>query len=154
MTVEIDVEDAGWLAIAGLEALVRDAVAATFAAVDRNDADYDVSIVFAGDDTVAALNAEWRSKARPTNVLSFPAEPMPVPAGEPRPLGDMILAAGVVAAEAADQHKSLPAHTTHLIIHGLLHLMGYDHETDEDAMAMESLEKRILKGLGISDPYE
>ena len=72
MTVEIGVEDAGWLAIAGLEALVRDAVAATFAAVDRNDADYDVSIVFAGDDTVAALNAEWRSKARPTSTSHCP----------------------------------------------------------------------------------
>ena len=79
---------------------------------------------------------------------------MPVPEGESRPLGDIALAYGVIAREAAEQGKTLRDHTVHLIVHGTLHLIGYDHETDEEAEEMEQLETGILKGLGVSDPYE
>ena len=85
----------------------------------------------------------------------FPHPPdMPVPEGEPRPLGDIVLAHGVIAREAAEQGKTLRDHTAHLIVHGMLHLLGFDHETDDEAEEMEALETSILKGLGISDPYE
>ena len=79
---------------------------------------------------------------------------MPLPKGEPHPLGDIILAHGVVAREAAEQGKTLRDHAAHLMIHGLLHLLGHDHEDDGEAAAMEALEIRILKGLGITNPYE
>ena len=154
MTVTIAVEDEAWNAIAELEHLTRGAVAAAFAATGVEEAGFDASIVFADDAAIAELNGKWRGKAHATNVLSFPAEDMPLPAGEAKPLGDIILAWGVVASEAAQQGKSLPDHTTHLIIHGLLHLLGYDHEDDGEALEMEGLETEILKGLGISDPYE
>ena len=115
----------------------------------------EVALLFTDDQAIAEINAEWRGKNAPTNVLSFPAPAdMPVPAGETRPLGDVVLAYGVVAREAADQGKTLRDHTTHLILHGVLHLLGYDHEDDEEAEEMERLEAGILKGLGISNPYE
>lgn len=154
MSLAIDVADSGWGDPAGLEDLARRASAAVFAALGRSPADLDVSIVFADDETVRRLNAEWRGKDRPTNVLSFPAEDIPLPPGEPRPLGDVILAFGVVAREAAEQGKSLPDHAAHLMIHGLLHLFGHDHVAEGEAAAMEALEIEILKGLGISNPYE
>ena len=154
MSLAIDVEDAAWDAVPGLEALTHRAVAATFAAMTRDLAQFDISILFTGDAAVAAINKQWRGKDYATTVLSFPAEAMPVPAGEARPLGDIVLAAGVVAREAAEQGKTLPDHAGHLIIHGLLHLLGFDHETEAEAEAMERLEAAILKGLDISDPYE
>ncbi len=154
MTVAIAVEDEAWNAIPGLEHLTRATVAAAFAVTGVEEAGFDASILFADDAAMAALNGKWRGKAHATNVLSFPAEDMPLPDGEARPLGDIILASGVVAREAAQQGKSLPDHTTHLIIHGLLHLLGYDHQDDGEAREMEGLETEILKGLGISDPYE
>ena len=94
-------------------------------------------------------------RAKATNVLSFPApEDMPLPPGEPRPLGDIVLASGVVCREAEDQRKTLHDHAAHLIIHGVLHLLGHDHDDENEAAAMEQLEIGILKGLGISNPYE
>lgn len=154
MTVAIAVEDEAWNAIPEIAHLTRSTIAATFGATGVAEADFDTSIVFSDDAAMAALNGKWRGKPHATNVLSFPAEAMPLPAGEAKPLGDIILASGVVAREAAGQGKSLPDHTTHLIIHGLLHLLGYDHEDDGEAREMEGLETEILKGLGISDPYE
>ena len=112
-------------------------------------------MLFTDDAAISEINAEWRGKAKPTNVLSFPTpEDMPVPEGEPRALGDIVLAHGVISREAAEQGKTLHDHTAHLIVHGTLHLLGFDHESDADAEEMEALETRILKGLGISDPYE
>jgi probable rRNA maturation factor len=155
MTLTIDVEDAGWHAIPALEELTRRAADATFAATDVKPEDFDTAILFADDESVKVLNAQWRGKDSATNVLSFPApEGVRVPEGEAIPLGDIVLASGVVAREAAEQAKTLPDHATHLIIHGLLHLLGYDHESEEEATEMEGLETDILKGLGISDPYE
>lgn len=155
MTVSIDVEDEAWAEIPGLEQVARAAVEAALVGAAWEEPDCEVAVLFANDDAIAEINAEWRGKDKPTNVLSFPTpDDMPVPDGERRPLGDIVLAYGVIAREATEQGKTLQDHTAHLIVHGTLHLLGYDHETDEDADEMEALEAHILKGLGISDPYE
>lgn len=98
-----------------------------------------------------ALNATWRGRDRPTNVLSFPAD-LP-PELELPLLGDLVLCAPVVAAEAREQGKSVSDHYAHLTVHGLLHLLGFDHEDGAEAQRMEAEERRILAGLGIEDPY-
>ena len=117
------------------------------------------SLLFAGDAEVHALNREWRGKDQPTNVLSFPmlerAELLALaPQGPPELLGDLALAFETCVREAADKGISLEHHAAHLIVHGLLHLAGYDHETDPaEARAMELLEIKALAQLGIADPY-
>lgn len=154
MNVLIDVEDEAWTAIPGLEDLARKAIAAALHAVGPGDENAEVALLFTDDAAIAALNAEWRGKPSPTNVLSFPApQDMPVPEGELKPLGDIVLAFGTVAREAEAQGKTLQAHVLHLIVHGSLHLAGHDHQDDSEADHMERLEIEILKGLGISDPY-
>jgi probable rRNA maturation factor len=102
-----------------------------------------------------ALNRRYRGKDRPTNVLSFPAGAWPAAAGrgEPAPLGDLAICARVVAREAREQKKSLAEHWAHMVVHGVLHLAGYDHERDADARRMERREKLLLKRLGFADPY-
>jgi probable rRNA maturation factor len=119
-----------------------------------------VSLVLADDDEVQALNLQWRAKDKPTNVLSFPMlsrdEVLRASADGDAPamLGDLILAHGVTAREAAEKGVTQIAHTSHLIIHGLLHLAGYDHETGvPQAEEMEALERKALALLGMSDPY-
>ena len=118
-----------------------------------------VSLLFTGDAEVRELNRDWRGKDRPTNVLSFPmlerAELLALnPDGPPALLGDIALALETCAREADDKGISLEHHTAHLIIHGLLHLAGYDHETSpDDARAMEALEINALARMGIADPY-
>ena len=154
MIVSVDVEDAGWEAIPALEQLTRDALAAAALAARADVAASEVNVLFTGDASIAEINREWRGKDGATNVLSFPADDFPVPAGEAKPLGDIVLALGVIASEAAEQEKPLPHHATHLIVHGFLHLLGYDHADDAEAAAMERLETDILKGLGIPGPYE
>ncbi len=102
-----------------------------------------------------ALNRRYRGKMRPTNVLSFPADTA-APAGgggEATPLGDLAICARVVAREAREQKKSLAAHWAHMVVHGVLHLAGYDHELDADARRMERREKLLLKKLGFANPY-
>ena len=154
MIVSIAVDDAGWEAIPALKELTRGAVDATVAGAGVTQKNLETAFLFTGDETMASLNAKWRGQAHATNVLSFPAKNVMAPGGETSPLGDIVLAFGVVAREAAEQGKTLPHHATHLIVHGLLHLLGYDHETGKEATAMERLETGILKGLGISDPYD
>lgn len=155
MSVSIDVEDEAWAALPGLEELAHKAVDAAVKGADPTLTNWHVDVLFASDEAISAINSEWRGKEKPTNVLSFPVpEDMPFPADEPRPLGDLVMAYGVVSREAEVQGKSLRDHTTHLMVHGTLHLLGYDHETDGEAEEMEALETCILKGLGISDPYE
>ena len=155
MTVSLEVEDDSWQALAGLGQLARTTVEAALRGAGADVEGCEVALLFTDDASIAEINAEWRGKDKPTNVLSFPApEDMPVPEGEPRPLGDIVLAYGVVAREAAEQGKTLHDHAAHLIVHGMLHLLGYDHEDDVEAQDMERLETSILKGLGISDPYE
>jgi probable rRNA maturation factor len=120
----------------------------------------EVSVRFTDDEEVRALNAEWRGKDKPTNVLSFPMlEPELLGAlargGEGEALlGDIVLAAGVCAREAAEKAVSMGDHAAHLVVHGTLHLLGYDHEDgDEEAEAMEKVERDALASLGIADPY-
>ena len=119
----------------------------------------EVSVLLADDATVRRLNAAYRGQDRPTNVLSFPtferileAAPGHRPEG-PLPLGDVVLALETVRAEAAAAGKPLSDHASHLVVHGCLHLLGYDHQNGEDAARMESLERSVLGELGIADPY-
>lgn len=113
----------------------------------------EVSLVFTGDEEIRAVNAEWRGQDKPTNVLSFPAFPL-TPGKLPGPmLGDIIFAEETLAREAADLGKSFDDHLAHLMVHGFLHLFGYDHMEDGEAEKMEGLETRILAELGLSHPY-
>jgi probable rRNA maturation factor len=154
--VNVDTDTDAWdPLVANAAGIAERAVKAAAACLDPAPADGEVDVVLSTDDEVADLNRQWRGKPKPTNVLSFPAAAGTVlPPGEPRPLGEIILAAGVVAREAAEQRKPLEHHFTHLVVHGFLHIMGYDHENDEEAEQMESLEKEILANLGIPNPYE
>ena len=113
----------------------------------------EISLVFTDDASIRVINAEWRSQDKPTNVLSFPAFPL-APGGMPGPmLGDIIIARETVEREAVELEKTVDEHLTHLMVHGFLHLFGYDHNNDEEAEVMEGLETRILAALGLSDPY-
>jgi probable rRNA maturation factor len=105
------------------------------------------------DEEGLRLNREFRGRERPTNVLSFPAPPEAKRPGNPVFLGDIVLCAPVLAEEAAAQRKDLRAHFAHMVVHGMLHLQGLDHEAPEDAEAMEAIERQILGGLGYPDPY-
>jgi probable rRNA maturation factor len=114
----------------------------------------ELSLVFTDDAHIQVLNAEWRGKDKPTNVLSFPA--FPPEKGRtrlPPMLGDIVLAFETVQREAALEEKPVDHHLSHLLVHGLLHLLGYDHETEGEAEEMEALERRILARLAIGDPY-
>jgi probable rRNA maturation factor len=120
----------------------------------------EISVKFTDDNEVQSLNAAYRAKDKPTNVLSFPmfeADLLPAlaaTAGGEVLLGDIVLAQGVCAREAAEKGVSVADHATHLVVHGMLHLLGYDHEQgDEAAEAMEAIERAALAGLGIADPY-
>lgn len=149
----------GWAALA--ETAVRAAVAASrHAALIDSALSVEVSVKFTCDEEVRALNAAYRNKDRPTNVLSFPlfdAGLLPDIAradGGEALLGDIVLAHGVCAAEAEAKGVAIALHATHLVVHGTLHLLGYDHETgDEDAEIMEQVERVALASLGIADPY-
>jgi probable rRNA maturation factor len=113
----------------------------------------EISLVFTNDDDIKGINAEWRGQDKPTNVLSFPAFPL-VPGGRPGPmLGDIILAEETLRREALDLGKPFDDHLTHLLVHGFLHLFGYDHMTDTEAAVMEGLEIRILADMGLANPY-
>jgi len=135
-----------------LDALCRETAAATLAAAAPALRAAELSILLADDEALRLLNRDWRGQDKPTNVLSFPAG-APVSAGAPHLLGDVALAYGTVAAEAAAQGKSFAAHFRHLLVHGILHLLGFDHEEEAAALRMEALERSILAGLGIADPY-
>ena len=153
MEIDFLTEDDAWRALPEREALTRLAARAVFEVLERPEPPSELSIVFTGDAAVAELNRRWRGKAGPTNVLSFPAANA-AGGGQPGTLGDIVLAAGVVATEADAQGKPLANHTAHLIVHGLLHLLGYDHAEDATAEAMERLEVRAMARLGLPDPYE
>jgi probable rRNA maturation factor len=153
--IELDlvVESERWVAVGNLEALARSAVDAALAVAGHPpDDDIELSLLLADDAAVQALNRSWRGKDAPTNVLSFPAIPQPDHPGV-RPLGDIALAFETLAREAEGERKPLADHVAHLIVHGVLHLLGRDHETEAEAGEMEALEVEALARLGIADPY-
>ncbi len=160
MELDIDVE-ADWPEAADWHTLAtRAAAAVTTLAPELANSRLSVSLLFADDATVHALNAEWRGKDKPTNVLSFPMLTRDellamAPDGPPELLGDIAIALETCQREAAEKGATLADHTAHLIIHGFLHLAGHDHETSPaDAVAMENLEIQALALIGIGNPYE
>ncbi len=146
--IDIEIECDDWLAaLPEAEAVATRAATAALGAVAG-----DLVVLLTDDDAVRALNARFRDKDRPTNVLSFPAADMPLPGQAPH-LGDLVLALGVCRDEAAAQGKTLANHLTHLVVHGVLHLLGRDHEDESQAEAMETEERVLLASLGVADPY-
>lgn len=155
MTVHYDMSIVaeGWANEEVLRTLVDRVLKATFEQLGFDKIDSELSLVFTDDADIRGINDKWRHIDKPTNVLSFPALDM-VPGQQPGPiLGDIVIARETVQREAAEEHKKFDDHLAHLIIHGLLHLTGYDHQNDEEAEQMEELERKILGSLGISDPY-
>ncbi|MCA0369394.1 MAG: rRNA maturation RNase YbeY [Proteobacteria bacterium] len=143
-TIEVEIEADAWTAaLPEAEAVVRRAATAALGTVAG-----DLVVLLTDDGAVRDLNARFRDKDRPTNVLSFPAPET----AEPH-LGDIVLAYGVCADEATAQGKSLADHLSHLVVHGVLHLLGRDHEDDAEAEEMEAEEREILAGIGVADPY-
>jgi len=148
ITVDIEIEDEAWTkAEPEVEALVWRAAQAVLDAHEDIEGQ-GIVILLADDDSVQVLNRDFRQKDYATNVLSFPSPPNPE--GQ---IGDIVLAFGVCAREAAEQGKPLAHHLQHLVAHGVLHLLGYDHQDDAEAQAMEAFEREILAGLDIPDPY-
>ena len=142
--IEVEVEDAAWTAALPEAAAVAErAAAAALGAVEG-----DVVVLLTDDAAVQDLNARFRGRDRSTNVLSFPAAESAAPH-----LGDLVLAYGVCAAEAGAQGKTLADHLAHLTVHGVLHLLGRDHEAEAEAEEMEAEERSILASLGVADPY-
>jgi probable rRNA maturation factor len=163
--VDTVIEDDRWEAL-GLETLAGRAVAATLTGLGLPPTGFQIVVMGCDDARIATLNADFRGKPAPTNVLSWPSEerapdapgltpelPEPGSADDPEPLGDIALAYETCAAEATAQGKAMADHVTHLTVHGILHLLGYDHQTDADATLMEGIEQRILATLGVADPY-
>jgi probable rRNA maturation factor len=163
--VETLIEDARWEAF-GLAGLAERAGRAVLVDLGLPPEGFSLSLLGCDDARIAVLNADFRGKPQPTNVLSWPSEergaefagempepPEPGAPDDPESLGDIAIAWETCAREAEEQSKSMEDHVTHLLVHGVLHLLGYDHIEDADAAVMESLEVRILASLGVSDPY-
>ena len=150
--IDLSVEAGDWPDETALTLLVDRAVSAAFAETAAAGPS-ELSIVFSDDAHIRTLNAGWRGKDKATNVLSFPVFPFPRGGKLPPMLGDIVLAAETVAREATLEDKPFENHITHLVIHGLLHLLGYDHETDAEAEEMEAIERATLARLAIPDPY-
>lgn len=163
--VETIIEDPRWETF-GLEALAERAGQAVLAGLGLPVQGFAISLMGCDDARIAVLNADFRGKPQPTNVLSWPSEergagtagampvpPSPGPSDDPESLGDIAIAWETCAREAESQGKPLVDHVTHLVVHGILHLLGYDHVAEPDAAVMEALEVRILASLGVSDPY-
>ena len=129
---------------------IRGWITAVFTTLERSPLALTVRVV--GEQEMAKLNRRYRGRNQPTNVLSFPIEPLPGLCTDL--LGDIVVCGPVVDREAAIQHKPPMGHWAHIVVHGMLHLFGYDHESDQEATAMESLEKSVLKKLGFADPYQ
>ncbi len=160
MTVDCMVEDPRWAAI---EDLAQCATDATLARLGLEPSLFEISVLACNDARIAVLNEDFRGKPRPTNVLSWPSQergavidgemPMMPQVGPDNELGDIAIAYDTCAREAAEAGKTIGDHAIHLLIHGTLHLLGFDHERDRDATLMEGLETEILGKLGIADPY-
>lgn len=162
---DILIEEPAWDALE-LEQLASSVFTVAVTELGLGDAGLEVSLLACNDARICALNTEFRGKPAPTNVLSWPSEeraaatagempdlPQPAPDGPPEELGDIAIAFETCAREAEEAGKPIEDHVAHLLVHGLLHLLGFDHETEEDAALMEGLETRILARLGVPDPY-
>ena len=146
--IEVEIEDAAWTAALPDAAAVAERAAKAALGMVQGG----LVVLLTDDDTIRDLNARFRDRDRATNVLSFPAAEMPLPGRAPH-LGDLVLAYGVCAAEAEAQGKTLGDHLSHLTVHGVLHLLGRDHESEAEAEEMEAEERTILASLGVADPY-
>jgi probable rRNA maturation factor len=158
--VDVSIRHAPWRRVAGgVVGGVCRAARAAAAAARPSLPPVEISVVLADDPFVAALNARYRGRRGPTNVLSFPAlslgadAPVPEGPGEATALGDVVIACETTCREAAEAGKPVADHLAHLVVHGVLHLFGFDHGTVADARRMEALEVRVLAGLGIANPY-
>lgn len=159
MTVETIIEDDRWQT-ADLAALADAAARSALIHLGHDPAAFDIALLACDDARIAELNAQFRGKAKPTNVLSWPTEDLSpdTEGGEPLPpedeeLGDIALAYDTCRREADEAGKPFDAHLRHLVVHAVLHLLGYDHETDADAVRMETLEVEILGKIGDPSPY-
>ena len=165
MPVETIIEFESWEAV-DLTALAEVAALAALAHLGLDPQGYEIAVLGCDDARIAVLNADFRGKPQPTNVLSWPEEdlaaeaegasPEPPPEGDaddPHHLGDIAIAHDTCAREAAERGLAVSDHVTHLVVHGVLHLLGYDHMRDADATLMERLEVEILGKLGLPDPY-
>lgn len=151
LTIDIRIEDEAWLdALPDVEAVATRALEAAAAHLGVSGA---LDLLLADDDEMRALNAQWRNKDKPTDVLSFPAEAAGAPPVGQRFLGDLALGLGVTRADAEALGRALDLHVAHLLVHGFLHLAGHDHISPADAKVMEGLEAQILAPLGLPDPY-
>lgn len=153
ITIDITIDNSGWNDEKMLYNITEKALTTTMHHLSLENVVSEVSLLFTDNKHMAQINAQWRNKNEPTNVLSFPAFPLKV--GQPPGLilGDIIIARETVALEASTEGKLFQDHLTHMIVHGVLHLLGYNHETDEEAHQMEKLEREILQKLSIKDPY-
>ena len=154
---DISIENEGWQKF-NIETIVSACLSSLEAEAPDGMRPGEVVLLFTDNDAVHELNREWRGKDKPTNVLSFPmlerADLLDLaPEGPPEMLGDLALAFGTCQREAAEKGVSVADHATHLIVHGTLHLVGYDHVDDHGAEAMEALEVKALASLGIANPY-
>jgi probable rRNA maturation factor len=164
--VEVVIEDARWAGV-GLEDLAQRAALATFAELGLPVAGYTLCVMGCDDARIAALNADFRGKPNPTNVLSWPAEergadiagnmpdlPQAGDVDDPNHLGDIAIAFDTCHAEAHAGNKPLKHHITHLVVHGVLHIFGFDHIRDPDGDLMEAVEARVMARLGLPNPYD
>jgi len=148
--IDIQVASLLWKAQPLAEQTVRAAIAAAAAALST--ADGEVSILLTDDKAIRALNRDWRGIDKPTNVLSFPA-PDATPGATPKMLGDIVMAYETLAQECDQEDRVFLHHLAHLTVHGFLHLIGYDHQTDAQADEMEGLESKIMTRMNLPDPY-
>jgi probable rRNA maturation factor len=151
VTIDVAITEPRWAELAAHEELIARALRRTLAETGTKlQADAEVSVLLCNDAFIAGLNKQWRGRDTATNVLSFPSGEDPDAAAL---LGDIVIAFETTAHEAQTLNKTFEDHVTHLVVHGFLHLLGYDHEEDGEAEEMEAVERQVLASLGIADPY-
>jgi probable rRNA maturation factor len=153
LAVDVIIEDQRWAEVCDPDALAQTAVEAVLSSIETGwTGELEISFLFCDDAKIKGLNSTWNKKNSATNVLSFPASPN----GKQCPvilLGDVVIAFDTISNEARSQSKAVSSHAAHMLVHGVLHLFGFDHLNDEDADEMETLETCILNAMGIDDPW-